>query len=812
MGDERASISPSTTQPGPSPRQPPRRKRLLLEGVGLAAVLLCAAGLRLWNIDQNGYGNSYYAAAVRSMLANGTNFVFGSFDPAGFLTIDKPPGAVWIQAASVALFGYSGRSLLIPQALMGVASVVLTYLLVRRVAGTGAGLLAGLIVAVTPVSVAVDRDNLPDTALVLVLLLAAWAMSRAVETGGLRSLLAAVALVGIAFNVKMLAAFVVLPTFYLLYLVGAPGRWRTRLGHLTIATGMLAAVSLAWVAVVELTPKDRRPYIGGSKNNSALELAVGYNGLGRVFGGLGNFGPRGGPPRGGPPPWGAGPARDGEGRNGPGRGADRQPDDPEARRQPEGDGPPPGFPPGPPPGASDAFPPFPPDGPPDGPGPDLPPDDPRSPGFVGPPPSPGPGGPPGFPGPGGPPPGRGPGGPPGPGGFGGTPGPLRFAGGRLAGQIAWLFPLALVGVLAAGRFRWGAPRDPAAVAVFLWAGWLLTHLVVFSGAQGIFHEYYATVMAPAVAALAGIAVAGLWRPWFDRGGWRGWLLPAALLLTGAWQVFLLKNNYPDAQRWLLPAVATGVGVTSLAMIGLRWFSGYRGVKLSAKLAAGVSLAVLLVGPLSWSLATLVRPGNAVMPAAPEPTLFSDRPDRGPPMMMPIDAAPDRESRLVDFLRANRREERFLVVAPSVGAVAPIIIATGEPAVALGGFLGADPVVTKDDFARMVEDGQVRFVFAGGRGGPPGPPGMGPPGGGIPPPGGGPPPGPGGPPGGSENAEVFAWVREHGKEVDPRLWRSEESADGPRPEGPGRRGRRGPGRGMERLYDCRPELGLLDPVR
>jgi 4-amino-4-deoxy-L-arabinose transferase-like glycosyltransferase len=280
------------------------------------------------------------------------------------------------------------------------------------------------------------------------------------------------------------------------------------------------------------------------------------------------------------------------------------------------------------------------------------------------------------------------------------------------------------------------------------------------------------------------------------------------MLTAAWQWFILSNNYPDARRWLLPTMLAGVGVATVGMLGLRWFARYRWVMRGTKLAAAVGVVTLLVGPASWSLATLARPGNAVMPAAPEPNWFSDRPDRGPPPRPPFDAALDQKSRLVDFLRANRRQERFLVVAPSVGAVAPIIIATGEPAIALGGFLGADPVLTRDEFARMVAEGQVRFVLAGG--GPPGPPGRGPDGPPGAPPGGGPPPGPGGPPGRGANEEIFAWVREHGKEVDPRLWRPAESTDSPRPPGPGRWGRPGGPRGpMERLYDCRPELGLIE---
>jgi 4-amino-4-deoxy-L-arabinose transferase-like glycosyltransferase len=858
--------------------------------IPLAAILFLALGLRLWNIGQNGYGNSYYAAAVRSMLQGPTNFFFGSFDPAGFITVDKPPVAIWVQAVSALVFGYSERSLLVPQAVMGTLSVLLIYLLVRRVASPGAGLLAALVLAITPISVAVDRDNLPDTALVLVLLLAAWALSRALETGRLRPLLVSAALVGLAFNVKMLAAFVVLPTFYLVYLLAAPGGWWRRIGRLSVATIVLAAVSLSWVAAVELTPPDHRPYIGGSTTNSALELAVGYNGLGRIFGGQGNF-RRGGPRPDGPGQGANRPARDrnaGAPAQQPGPNRDDRGGPP-----PDGNSPPPGAPPGPAPDANGAPPPFAANGTggrfsPEGRSRDqagramnavalvaqaqssqalaagpLPyllrvaelarPSSPRRGGGPGGPgfgfgPGGGPPGGPGF----GLPPGRGPDGPRGRGGFGGEPGVLRFAGPSLAGQITWLVPLALVAVVAAVRFRWPASASPAGIAVFLWAGWLVTHWVVFSWASGIFHEYYTTVMGPALAALVGIGVASLWRQWF-HGGSRGFLLPVALILTAAWQVYIILADYGPAapepgkeldlahrameemsQRpWLLPTVLAGALVAVAGMFGLRWFTRYRWLSVCAKVTAAIGVAALLVGPASWSLATLGQPGNAVMPVAPEPRVSSNRPGRGPGMFGPPGMAPGSDSKLIDFLRANRRNERFLVIGPSAMAVAPIIIATGEPAASLGGFMGRDPVVTKDEFVRMVEEGQVRFVFAGGFGGLPGrgpgggamrpadggppqgpsgpPDGDGmqpPPGPGMQPPAGGPPPGPGGP-GDSPNAEIMTWVREHGKEVDAALLRTNTSPEG-RGGRPGGRGRGGPGGPGERLYDCRPEMGLIDP--
>lgn len=270
----------ATTEPGIQVGVEPRRLFARWgEGVAVLLIVLVAGGFRLWDLAQNGFGNPYYAAAVRSMLASGSNFFFGAFDPVGFITVDKPPVALWVQAISAKLFGFRGVALLVPQALMGVASVLVTYRLVRRPFGPWAGLLAGLILAVTPISVAVDRDNLPDTALVLVLLLAARALARASETGRWQPLMLATALVGVGFNIKMLAAFIVLPTFYLVYLLAAPVRRPARVAHLAAATAVLVIVSLSWSVIVELTPPDQRPYIGGSRTNSALKLALGYNGL-----------------------------------------------------------------------------------------------------------------------------------------------------------------------------------------------------------------------------------------------------------------------------------------------------------------------------------------------------------------------------------------------------------------------------------------------------------------------------------------------------------------------------------------------------
>ena len=248
---------------------------------GLGGVMALGLGLRVWRLDQNGFGTEYYSAGVRSMLDSPHNFLFNSFDPAGFVSLDKPPIALWVQVASAKLLGFSSLSVLLPQALEGLASIALVYHLVARRFGEAAGLLAALFLALTPISVVIDRSSNTDSCLVLVLLLAAWALSVAAERGSGPLLVLAMALVGLGFNVKMLAAVVVLPSFALVYFAGAPLDWRRRLVHLAVGGAVVTAVSLSWVVFYDLTPPDRRPFAGSSRSNSMIELAVGHNGMER---------------------------------------------------------------------------------------------------------------------------------------------------------------------------------------------------------------------------------------------------------------------------------------------------------------------------------------------------------------------------------------------------------------------------------------------------------------------------------------------------------------------------------------------------
>jgi 4-amino-4-deoxy-L-arabinose transferase-like glycosyltransferase len=638
----------------------------------LCAVLLLSAALNLIGLDREGYANQYYAAAVLSMLQSWHTFFFASFDPGGFVSVDKPPLGFWIQAASAKLLGFSGWSLLLPEALAGVISVGLLYHLVRRAFGPTAGLLAALMLALTPISVVTSRNNTIDSLLVLTVLLAAWAALRATERGALRWLLAAAALLGLAFEIKMLQAYLVAPAIFLLYLAAAPKARLTRIGHLTLAGLTLIVVSLAWPLAVDLTPPDQRPYVGSAQDNSALNLALGYNGLERLLGrgwaneqrdegaaepaGGGRFRPAGGAAASNNP-GSIGPADDGAGQGGP---------------QLSGDG-----------GAG---------------------------GFGG-----------------------------GPGGFGenGLPGPLRLLNQQLAGQISWLLPLALVGLGLSGWRAWtgrhNLARSRPAQAFLLWGTWLATTAVFFSVAE-YWHRYYLVMMGPPLAALSAVGVWGAWRS-YRRRRWPGWLLPLALLGTAALQVEIL-TDYPEWAARLNPIVL-GLAALSAALLlairlAARRLPGRALLPQVSALAATLGLVALLAGPAAWSgLPAVTGQNGGGLPAAGPPT-------RGGPGGGGPDGFPGRDGETglrgpgfgeravsqatIDFLTAQRGSSDFLVATTNANAAAPIILATGQPVMALGGFLGSDPILAVDQLSASVASGRVRFFLLGGFG-PPGSSGL-----------------------------------------------------------------------------------------
>ncbi|BCW69637.1 glycosyltransferase family 39 protein [Arthrobacter sp. NicSoilB8] len=267
--------------------------RPLLRRLELAALLLATAGLYLWNLGASGWANAFYSAAAQAGSQDWTAWFFGSSDAANAITVDKPPASLWLMGLSVRIFGLSPWSVLVPQALMGIGTIWLVYLAVRRAAAPAtadprlahrAGLLAGAVMALTPVAVLMFRFNNPDALLVLLMTGAAYAVLRSIQDGRLRWFLLAGVLLGFGFLTKQLQVLLVVPGFALAYLLAARAGVVKRILHLLAAGAAMAVAAGWWLAAVELIPAANRPYIGGSQNNSILELTLGYNGLGRLTG------------------------------------------------------------------------------------------------------------------------------------------------------------------------------------------------------------------------------------------------------------------------------------------------------------------------------------------------------------------------------------------------------------------------------------------------------------------------------------------------------------------------------------------------
>lgn len=681
------AMPPMVAGAPPMPAATHRRRATRLppwEGATLGVILALSAFLNLFRLDREGYANQYYAAAVKSMLQSWRNFFFVAFDPGGFVSVDKPPVGFWIQTAFAKVLGFSGLSLLLPEALAGVGAVALLWWLVRRAWGPAAGLLAALALAVTPISVVTARNNTIDSLLVLCLLGAAWSVTRAVESRrhAPHWLLLTAALVGLGFNIKMLQAYLALPALWFVYLVAARPGWRARVGHLALATVVMLAVSLSWTAAVDLTPASQRPYVGSSSNNTVTDLIVGWNGLDRLFGGrlTGNRG----------------------------REAAAAALNAETVLESLAGGSAQGF---------------------------------------------------------------------GPGGTGetGVKGPLRLLDPQLGGQIGWLLPLAVAGLLLAGwqlrprRPRWWWTRAGAGgagllrrrrAAVALWGAWFLTMATFFSIA-GMFHRYYLTMLAPGVAALTGIGAVALWREWRRPvpgprlgWGWLGWAVLAIPLATAAVQARLLAS-YPDWSRRLMPPIVALCAAAAIALLVTRlpWRWGRseqgRAVRI-AGLALTVSLLALLIAPATWagisvnaaatglasplpSAGPAVRDGfggpfgsfpggppYGARPGRDGATAPNNSPPPGGPGQPPFGGPPggfERRGRLTDqevrWLIDHQGTATYLVAVTSANQAAPLILQTGLPVMATGGFLGSDPILTADSLAQLVHDGKVRYFLLGG---------------------------------------------------------------------------------------------------
>ncbi len=605
--------------------------------LALVGVMLISLFMNFYQLGQNGFGNLYYAAGVRSMLDNLHNFFFVSFDPGGFVTLDKPPLGFWLQVVSAKFFGFTPFSMFLPQALAGVLSVLLLYHLVRRHFGVAAGLLAALALAISPISVLTNRNNTIDSTLVLVMLLGAWTVMRAAETGKLRWLLLTAALVGLGFNIKMLEAYLVVPAYGLLYLLAAPRRIWVRIGQLALAALLMLTISLSWAVAVDLTPAASRPYVGSSQNNSEISLALGYNGVQRLLGHFGFGGRNSGSANGNTtrpfPPAGTGGGTVTGDFPRPGSGGSGQP--------PQGMG--------------------------------------------------GNGG----------------------GMFNtGNPGLLRLFNEPLGGQIVWLLPMALLGMLALAwqrrpRFR----EDKQQQSLILWGTWLLTMAVFFSVAS-FFHQYYLSTLAPAICALFGIGVVVMWQD-YRRFGWRGWLLPLALLLTALEQIHIVVSD-PTWGTWLIPLIAIPCTLVAMVLFAARLIPHLQLNTRVLVTALCLGLLALVLTSAVWSvIPVLANEASGLPVAGPSGQSFGG----------PGGGSGTVDSKLISYLEAHRDGAKYLVATASSNEADSIILATNQPVMALGGFSGSDPILTTAQLAALVKNGTVRFFllnsgrgFGGGPGG------------------------------------------------------------------------------------------------
>ncbi|WP_371321358.1 ArnT family glycosyltransferase [Streptomyces rochei] len=281
----------AATEPPPAPTSAPGTPRW--SSPALLAILVLAAGLYSWNLSGAGL-NSYYSAAVLSGTESWKAWFFGSLDAGNFLTVDKPPFALMVMGLSCRLLGYGTWQMMLPLILAALATIWVLHSCVKRVWGHGAAALAALVLALTPITVAINRDNNPDTLLVFLMVGGAALALRAVRDGRLPPLLGSAVCFGLAFNTKMLQGYIALPAVFVVYLYATDLGWAKRIRNLALAAVALAVASFWWAAAVSLVPASERPYIGGSTDGTAWDLIMGYNGLGRIFGGDGNMGGGGG--------------------------------------------------------------------------------------------------------------------------------------------------------------------------------------------------------------------------------------------------------------------------------------------------------------------------------------------------------------------------------------------------------------------------------------------------------------------------------------------------------------------------------------
>ncbi|MFF7985036.1 ArnT family glycosyltransferase [Streptomyces sp. NPDC007901] len=647
----------------------------------LWAILLLATALYAWNLSSI-TGNTFYDAAVYSGTKSWKAFFFGALDSGSFITVDKPPFALWVMGLSARAFGYGTWQLMLPMVAVGVGSVGLLYRLVKRDFGVVAGTIAALVLTLTPITVAINRDTNPDPILVFLMLLGAAALLKAVRTGRLMPLVWSAVAIGFAFNTKMMQAYVVLPAFFLVYLWATNLSLGRRVRNLAVGTVALVVSSAWWMVIVDLIPASSRPYIGGSTDNTVWDLVIGYNGFGRIFGASSSVGSAGN-------------------------------------------------------GAS----------------------------------------------------------------FGGSSGLYRMFNDIMGGQISWLIPFAAIALVGGLVLRGRAPRtDARRAALMLWGGWFVLHFLTFSLAEGTFHPYYVTAMAPGIAALAGAGGVMLYKAFREgsaamgvppreriRAWGRGWVLPAAVAVSAVWAVVLLQRVSGSGTVYTVAEVAAGLG-GALAVTGLLVGRFMKRQKLIG-FAALAAIVALLAGPAAYSVsAATTASTNGTNPTAGPSTGGGmggmgggggQRPSGSAPSGSKSGTAPSGtgssggqsmgqpptgtgstgtesssssssesqsgrtaggmgggqvSSAMITYLKKHQDGATWLVAVATDQTASSIILESGQPVISMGGWSGSDNAMTLAKLKSLVKSGKLHYIVVSSDGGQ------------------------------GTNTEIATWVKKHGTAV------------------------------------------------
>jgi len=637
----------------------------------LITILILAAFLYAWNIWEAGEANNFYTAAIVSMTKSFKNFWYASFDPAGFITVDKPPVALWFMTISAKIFGVHGWSVVLPSILFGIGSVYLIYDLVHKRFGKVPARLAALVMTITPIVVADSRTNNMDATLVFFLLLSVWFVQKSVLSKQQRYVWIAFALIGFSFNIKMLQAFMILPALYLYYWLAAEFSWKKKIGHLAIATVFLAVFTLIWPLSVDMTNSSKRPYEGGSETNSALELAFGYNGTERLLGqttgtggafpGMGSSSKKSSksmtPPTGSSKKSGT-------------KSSTNAPTPPSGSKKKSGN------PPAKPSGSKKGGAPTIPTGNKTG-----------QPGSN-----------------------KAAGGGAGTGGGGsgafniGTAGPLRLFQKELGPQISWLLLISLFGLISSYAYysrskmkKWYS-LNPQRKELWLWVGWLVPVAGFFSVAS-FFHPYYTIMLAPAMAVLAGIGIYTMIKQWREKSLW-AMLLPLAILSTSILQAWYLTDYYPTL-AWVL--LIAGI-IVSIPLFALPWIA----IKLKNKrIWPVIALLLVMIAPSWWSLTPTLAGSSDGIPSA-GPSLLSSAGGGGGMGNSQAD------STLLKYVEKHQGNAEYLFATDDSSTAAPYIIASGKAVMAMGGFNGTDKAITLKQFKKLVKEGKIKYYYSGGK--------------------------------------------------------------------------------------------------